>query len=144
MRLMVQMKRHHYSKGLRHSLGQREKINESSYEEFSLPAWPPRPQFIPFSLLGLLTVPSAERLLSTQIWAGLNWSVEKMRAHSLSRMLRGAPQTWMGKGKWTERKLPADGLFLLYLLCSGFSPFIWFLCDIRQLREEGKRKQQLT
>lgn len=47
------------------------------------------------------------------------------RSDACARPLQEAQrskQTRLGKGQGTERKLPADGLFLLRGLCSGFLP----------------------
>lgn len=102
-----------------YGLEQRENTNTSSYKEFSLP------HFIPSPLLGLglLKVPSTEHLLSTRFWMSSS-DIRKIRVHNLFRMHGGVKQTRKGKEKWTGGKLPVDGLFLLYLLCSGFSPII--------------------
>lgn len=60
------------------------------------------------------------------------------------RLHRGVKQTETGKVMTRMgRKLPADGLFLLYLLCSGFSHYLIPVL-LEATAGERKRNQQLN
>lgn len=138
IRLMEEIKRCHYLKDLKRGLRWRENTNKSSYKEFLLPAWHQRPYFISFPLLGLSTVLGTEHLLSIPFWMGLKWYRKDVRTQTFQDAQR-SQATWIRKEeRWTKRKLPVDGLFLLYLLCSGF--FSHYLISVLLSAASRKRK----
>lgn len=67
-----------------------------------------------------------------------------MYVRGVFKLHRGVKQTETGKVMtWMGRKLPADGLFLLYLLCSGFSYYLTPVL-LEATAGERKRNQQLN